>query len=35
MFELAPADLLSEYTNYMQIERLDEIMRGRVGASQN
>lgn len=35
MFELAPADLLPEYTDYMQIERLDQIMRGHVRASEN
>jgi hypothetical protein len=35
MFELAPADLLPEYTDYMQIARLDKSMRGYVGASEN
>ncbi len=33
MLELAPAGLLAEYTGYMQIERMDAIMREPVAAA--
>jgi hypothetical protein len=33
MLELAPSGLLAEYTDYMQIERMDAVMRDRVAAA--
>jgi hypothetical protein len=33
MFELAPADLLAEYTDYMQIARMERILHDRVAAT--
>lgn len=33
MLELAPADMVSDYTNYMQIDRIDAIMRERMAAT--
>ena len=33
MLELAPSGLLAEYTDYMQVERMDAVMRDRVAAA--